>query len=191
MGYEEFKVGFCQICGRAVKVPVDSGKKQSDWDAVATRQCSCHKTATKKMRKKHMHNERLTLATLCGGAVQEKIDRALEKVARNILDPNVVPDKKRTVTLKITMKPLDEDREDVAVEADVSVTLSPEIGVQTNFFVSKNLENDNISIMEHKRGEIKGQLDFSDVGFEDFDEETGEIFEKKEDVIDFRKRKEG
>lgn len=186
------KIGFCRVCGKAVKVPANSGTKQSDWDTVATRQCGCHKTKTEtKKRKKRMHNERLTLATLCGGAVQEKIDRALEKVARNILDPNVVPDKKRTVTLKITMKPLDEDREDVAVEADVSYTLSPELGVQTNFFVSKDLANDNISIMEHKRGEIKGQLDFSDVGFDDFDEETGEIVEKKEEVLDFRKRKEG
>lgn len=137
-----------------------------------------------------MHNERLTLATLCGGAVQEKIDRALEKVARNILDPNVVADKKRTVTLKISMKPLDDDREDVAVEADVTYSLSPEIGVQTNFFVNKDLATDSITIMEHKRGEIKGQLDFSDVGFEDFDKETGEILEqKKDEVLDFRKRK--
>ena len=38
---------------------------------------------------------------------------------------------------------------------------------------------------------IKGQLDFSDVGFDDFDEETGEIAEKKDEVLDFRKRKEG
>ena len=137
-----------------------------------------------------MHNERLTLATLCGGAVPEKIDRALEKVARNILDPNVVADKKRTVTLKISMKPLDDDREDVAVEADVTYSLSPEIGVQTNFFVNKDLKTDGITIMEHKRGEIKGQLDFSDVGFEDFDKETGEILtEKKDEVLDFRKRK--
>lgn len=187
----EYKVGFCKVCGKALKVPVDSGTKQSDWDIVATRQCNCHKTENERMRKKRMHNERLTLATLCGGAVQEKIDRALEKVARNILDPNVVPDKKRTVTLKITMKPLDEDREDVAVEADVSYTLSPELGVQTNFFVSRDLTNDNISIMEHKRGEIKGQLDFSDVGFEDFDKETGEIIKKNDEVLDFRKRKEG
>lgn len=185
---ENVKIGFCQCCGKAVKLINPKGSKQSEWDTIATNMCECQK---RKRGIKAMHKEKLTLTTLCGGAVQEKIDRALEKVARNILDPNVVPDKKRTVTLKITMKPLDEDREDVAVEADVSYTLSPELGVQTNFFVSKDLTNDNISIMEHKRGEIKGQLDFSDVGFEDFDEETGEIVEKKEEVLDFRKRKEG
>lgn len=194
----EQKIGFCRNCGRVVKVSADSGIKQSEWDEAATAKCGCKKVEAKKKGKRRMHKERLTLATLCGGAVQEKIDRALEKVASNILDPNVVPDKKRTVTLKITMKPLDDDREDVAVEANVSYTLSPEMGVQTNFFVNKDLNNGNISIMEHKRGEIKGQLDFSDV-FEDIeeevDEETGEIIEKhetkEEGVLDFRRRKEG
>lgn len=147
-----------------------------------------------------MHKEKLTLATICGGAVQEKVDRALEKVARNILDPNVVPDKKRTVTLKITLKPSDYDQENVVVTADVSYQLSPELGVQTNMFVSKDLTNGNISMMEHQRGEIKGQLDFSDVGIttgdeetEDFDPETGEILQEEPttDILDFRKVKEG
>ena len=146
-----------------------------------------------------MHKEKLTLATICGGAVQEKVDRALEKVARNILDPNVVPDKKRTVTLKITLKPSDYDQENVVVTADVSYQLSPEVGVQTNMFVSQDLTNGNISMMEHQRGEIKGQLDFSDVGIttgdeeiEDFDPETGEILqEETTGILDFRRVKEG
>ena len=38
-----------------------------------------------------MHKERLTLATIGGGAVQERVDRALEKVAKNIMDPNTDP----------------------------------------------------------------------------------------------------
>ena len=47
--------------------------------------------------------------------------------------------------------------------------------------------------MEHKKGEIRGQLDFSDL--EDFDPETGEIYGEAEEqaekpekpVLDFRK----
>lgn len=72
-----------------------------------------------------MQEERLTLASLCGGAVQEKVDRALEKVANNILDPNTDPKKKRVITLKITLKPDESDQEDVQVSADVSYTLAP------------------------------------------------------------------
>lgn len=110
-----------------------------------------------------MHNERLTLATICGGAVQEKVDRALEKVATNILDPNTDPGKKRTITLKITMKPNENDYEDVAVSAEVSYTLAPDIGVQTQFFVNKDLKDGRVTVMEHRRGEIRGQLDFGDI----------------------------
>lgn len=147
-----------------------------------------------------MHDERLTLATLCGGAVQEKVDRALEKVAKNILDPNTDPGKKRTITLKIVMKPDDDDNEDVQVSADVTYTLAPEVGVQTRFFVNKDLENDRVTVMEHKKGEIRGQLDFSDIGLsaparsapdpaEDVDPETGEITESSQAsaILDFRK----
>ena len=152
-----------------------------------------------------MHNERLTLATLCGGALQEKVDRALEKVAKNIVDPNTDPEKKRSITLKIILKP-DEDREDVEVTADVSVSLAPELGVSTRFFVEKDLQNDCVTIMEHMKGEIRGQLDFNDIGltsaFPDHDiqqaletrnadPETGEIIEGEEinKVVDLRRIK--
>lgn len=155
-----------------------------------------------------MHNERLTLATICGGAVQEKVDRALEKVAKNILDPNTDPGKKRTITLKITMKPDENDNEDVEVSADVTYTLAPETGVQTRFFVNKDLQNDKVTVMEHKKGEIRGQMDFSDIGLTagpvhtapvpepamfvnatEVDPETGEIIESSQTntVLDFRK----
>ena len=139
-----------------------------------------------------MHNERLTLATLCEGAVQEKVDRALEKVAKNILDPNTDPGKKRSITLKITMKPDENDNEDVEVTADVSYLLAPEVGVQTRFFVNRDLQSEGVTVMEHKKGEIRGQLDFSDLaiaGEKTIDSETGEIVdnEKVQSVLDFRK----
>lgn len=143
-----------------------------------------------------MHNERLTLATICSGALQEKIDRAFEKVANNILDPNTDPGKKRSITLKMVFKPDENDREDVEVTSDVSVSLAPEVGVATRFYVNKDLENDRVTVMEHKKGEIKGQLDFSDLGFDmdvskrkDYDPETGEITgdETASAILDFRK----
>lgn len=144
-----------------------------------------------------MQEERLTLASLCGGAVQEKVDRALEKVANNILDPNTDPKKKRVITLKITLKPDESDYEDVQVSADVSYTLAPELGIQTRFFVNKDLRNDKVTVMEHKKGEIRGQLDFNDIGLtpepttkRTVDTETGESMEESEkvgQVVDFRK----
>lgn len=144
-----------------------------------------------------MQEERLTLASLCGGAVQEKVDRALEKVANNILDPNTDPKKKRVITLKITLKPDASDSEDVQVSADVTYTLAPELGIQTRFFVNKDLRNDKVTVMEHKKGEIRGQLDFNDIGLtpepttkRTVNTETGGIMEESENVgqvVDFRK----
>ena len=140
-----------------------------------------------------MHNERLTLATICGGAGQEKMDRALEKVAKNILDPNTDQTKTRSITLKIMMKPDAEDPEDVAVSAGVSYVLAPELGVQTRFFVNKDLETDGVTIMEHRRGEIKGQLDFSDLGMDmnpQPEEPAEEVHEETtNEVIDLRRNR--
>lgn len=146
-----------------------------------------------------MHNERLTLASICGGAVQEKVDRALEKVAKNILDPNTDPVKKRSITLKITFKPNEDDNEDVEVSADVSAVLAPEIGVSTRFFVSKDLNTDKVTVMEHRKGEIKGQLDFSDFGMdmnpqtsESVQDEDAEVTEETvSEVLDLRRNRGG
>lgn len=108
-------------------------------------------------------DERLNLASICGGAVQEKVDRALEKVAKNILDPNTDAKKKRSITLKITLEPDEDDREDVKVSSEVSYTLASETGVQTQFFMYKDLESGRVTVTEHRKGEIKGQLSFSDM----------------------------
>lgn len=45
--------------------------------------------------------EKLTLASMCAGGVQERIDRALAKISDNILDLNTDAKKKRTLDIKI------------------------------------------------------------------------------------------
>ena len=37
----EIKIGFCQRCGRAVKLTDPSGKTQKDWDRQASAACYC------------------------------------------------------------------------------------------------------------------------------------------------------
>ena len=152
-----------------------------------------------------MARERLTLATMCDGAVQERIERALEKVSENILDPNTDPDKKRSITVTLTMKPNKDDREDITVDAAVSMKLAPDTGIKTQLFISKDLGSGGINIVEHARGEIKGQLNFNDlnppisqgpaerpVTAEELgcDPDTGEVLEESggsSKVMDFRK----
>lgn len=40
-----------------------------------------------------MAREIMTLASICDGAVQERVNHALQKVSDNILDPNTDPKK--------------------------------------------------------------------------------------------------
>lgn len=72
--------------------------------------------------------EKLTLASMCAGGVQERIDRALAKISDNILDLNTDAKKKRVLDVKITLTPNEDDREDVSVEVQTSVKLAPETG---------------------------------------------------------------
>lgn len=143
-----------------------------------------------------MH-EKLTMTTICDGAVQEKVDRALRAVADNILDPNTDPKKKRSITLKIVFQPNEDDREDVAVHVEVTKSLAPEAGVKTQLFIAKDLESGAMTVQEHQRGMIKGQLDFGDMealygeeeedGTEEFDPEEGLETVPMGDVLDFRR----
>lgn len=78
--------------------------------------------------------EKLTLASMCAGGVQERIDRALAKISDNILDLNTDAKKKRVLDVKITLTPSEDDREDVSVEVQTSVKLAPEMGLKTQLF---------------------------------------------------------
>ena len=73
----------------------------------------------------------LSIENLCSGAVNEKINRALRRVSDNILDVNTVAKKKREISLKLTFEPNEDDREEVHVEASVSVKLAPDESVAT------------------------------------------------------------
>lgn len=150
-----------------------------------------------------MEREKITLATMCDGAVQERIERALERVSENILDPNTEIDKKRSITVTLAMKPRGDDREDIMVEATVSMKLAPDTGLKTQFYLNKDLESGTINIAEHARGQIKGQLSFKDIEpplaarnerpatAEELgcDPDTGEILDGPVKVMDFRKAK--
>ncbi len=101
---------------------------------------------------------------MCGGGVQERINRALGKISDNILDPNTDAKKKRVLTVKIEFVPNVDDREDVAVDVSTVYKLAPEIGLKTQLFINKNLGTGELSITEHAKGQIKGQLTLDDCG---------------------------
>lgn len=135
-----------------------------------------------------MKKDKLTLATICGGQVQLMVDRALEAVGQNIADPNMDPKKVREVNISIKLAPREKDREDVKVTVAITKKLAAEQALETNFYVTQDLRTNRITIQEHRKGQIKGQLSIEDME-EEFDRETGEIYEQK-DLLAYR-RKEG
>ncbi len=137
----------------------------------------------------------LSIENLCGGAVNERINRALRKVSDNILDPNTNAKKKRSITLQLTFNPNENDREEVAVEANVQVKLAPEEGVSTQFYINRDLDNDTVTITECVKGQIKGQMSIDDLGFthptaEELgcDPLTGEVIEERPALPDYGER---
>lgn len=130
----------------------------------------------------------LTLENLCGGAVSEQISRALRKVSDNILDPNTEPKKKREIVLKLTFNPNEDDREEVNVEAHVTMKLAPEIGASTQLFINRDLDGDTVTITECAKGQIKGQVSLDDYGFtvlKKDDQDTAN------NIYDYKKAQEG
>lgn len=116
--------------------------------------------------------EKLTLASMCAGGVQERIDRALAKISDNILDLNTDAKKKRVLDVKITLTPNEDDREDVSVEVQTSVKLAPEMGLKTQLFINKDFRSGVTTLTEHSKGAIKGQLTLDDCGMSMMPSET-------------------
>lgn len=100
--------------------------------------------------------QKLTLASMCAGGVQERIDRALAKISDNILDANTDAKKKRVLDVKIVLTPSEEDREDVSVEVHTSVKLAPETALKTQLFVNKDFKTGvTTEVLEGKQPEIR------------------------------------
>lgn len=61
----------------------------------------------------------LTLANMAGGAAVELFESELARVVENILDPNTDAETKRTIVLKVTIKP-DESRRECSLRVEAS-----------------------------------------------------------------------
>ncbi|KRO14223.1 hypothetical protein IV64_GL001707 [Lactiplantibacillus xiangfangensis] len=102
------------------------------------------------------------LSEISGGAVQEKLDREMKRVAANIIDPNTDAKKKRKITLTITLAPND-SRTVVDVDTEVKSVLAPQSAVPTTIMTGRNLDTGEIAVNELKSG-TPGQTYIDDDG---------------------------
>lgn len=71
-----------------------------------------------------MAEQKLTLATLKGGALERWFQEELARVVRNIRDPNTSNKTKRTIKVELTFEP-NEDRSVATIRATVGAKLAP------------------------------------------------------------------
>ena len=131
----------------------------------------------------------ISLQELAGGALQEKVNQAFEKVMQNMQDPNTPWKNKRKITVGITFAQ-NEDRTDCTCDISVDTKLAAVKPVSTKFCTQKDLATGEIYAQEYGPG-IGGQMSFEDVDQNMVevdgnmvDTETGEI--KEDGVIDLR-----
>lgn len=81
---------------------------------------------------------KLDLSQIGDGGLQEKVDKELERVIANILDPNTETKTARKLVITLTMKS-DETRQTVATAMEVKSTLAPQKAVATTVLVGKKV----------------------------------------------------
>lgn len=169
----EETIKVCRMCGNEKGAQMARDRINSLRKMLADESEAIEKRPETVGKEKRLARKKLTLDTICNGEVQLAIDRELIKAAENIADPNMDRKAARSVTVQIIMKPHEKDPEDVEVQVKVTKKLAAEQPFETGFFVTKDLRNGAVTIQEHGRGQIKGQLSLDD--YEEVDEETGEI----------------
>ena len=104
-----------------------------------------------------MAKNRILLSDLNEGALQERFDFELEQVTKNIMDPNTDPEKKRKITIDITILS-DEYRDGLVFDGQVKSKLVPRENVSSKALIGKNAKGEVI-VNELKSGQ-RGQMYF-------------------------------
>ncbi|MFT9005317.1 MAG: replication terminator protein [Liquorilactobacillus hordei] len=128
------------------------------------------------------------LSAVAEGGLQEKLDRALDQVTENIMDPNTDQTKKRKITINMVFEP-SKSGDAVDVDIQTKVSLVPEQGVGTTMLIGRDGKGKAV-VNELKSG-TPGQT-FIDPDDGEVKTDTGvpvADIEKEQKVIDLQKKK--
>jgi hypothetical protein len=92
---------------------------------------------------------------IAGGALAEKLNIELRKLAENVQDPNTKAETVRTVTVTIKIKP-DETRQIGATEINVKSSLAPSKGIPTSFVF--DFDHDGNAVMKELQARDRNQM---------------------------------
>lgn len=138
----------------------------------------------------------LNLSKLADGAIQEKLNGELQKLFKNIHDPNTNAKDKRAITIKLEFAP-DDNRQVINLNSSFTTKLAPVRDFDTTVLTGKDMENGTIAARELK-SDAPGQTYFDDEGVQKTD--TGEPIdvvetenqaakEKQEQIIKLNKKR--
>lgn len=139
--------------------------------------------------------ELLSLNDIAGGALQEKVNEAMNRVLENMQDPNTPWKVKRNISIKIGFTQ-NEERDDTAVELSIDTKLAPVSPIVTRMSIGTDLRTGQVYAEEYGK-QVRGQMSLDleqpdtvqTIGDKVVDTETGEIIGEKgnKEVINFRK----
>ncbi|KEQ25552.1 hypothetical protein [Paenibacillus tyrfis] len=104
----------------------------------------------------------ISIDQLAGGGASERIQRELNKIAENVLDPNTKPDAVRKLTIEVSIKP-NEARQLGDAEITVKSSLAPAKGLPSAFVFDYDGKG-NAVMKELKMGKDRDQTAFADNG---------------------------
>jgi len=138
-------------------------------------------------------NHLLNLEELVGGALQEKVNMAMQEVLNNMQDSNTPWKNKRQIVIKISFTQ-NEERDDTAVEVSVDTKTAPISPMTTRMMIGKDLESGEVYAEEYGkqiRGQMRLDLDrpkVQEIDGDTVDTETGEVITSDNNkVVDLRK----
>lgn len=112
-----------------------------------------------------MSKNKVNLTEMARGAILEQFEIEMEKVLKNIIDPNTDPKKARKIQLTVQFKPT-EDRDIAYIQAQAKSTLVPSKPIGTQIVIDQDVDG-SILANEFGKGTIPGQVDI-----DEYEEET-------------------
>lgn len=114
--------------------------------------------------------DKIKIASLARGALEERAAEELQKVLENIADPNTDWKKVRKVTIELALKPMDEERDRIALAIKTKSSVQPYKPISTQLFMGIDGRG-NVIAEEYSKGAIPGQVEI--------DTDTGGFRESK------------
>ena len=118
------------------------------------------------------------LQEVAGGALQEKLNKELQKVFNNMMDPNTPWKNKRQIMIKMTLEQ-NEDRDDCKAEIQVETKLAPVKSIETRFSLGRDLDNGEVYAAEYGPG-IKGQMSMDEYLEENETKNEGKVIDMRQ-----------